>query len=257
MLNITGLKLKFIRASATISTISMVSFCTVLGFSTVAGLAHAQKKTDAAAEQRRAEQLRKLSAQNQQLEADKANLVKEKEGAEAAAKASDEKTKSAQGQSTKLSRDIAALRSKNAEFDKTIQANATEIQKLNAQLVELRELSKNQQGQIDQRSQANEALNANNTRLQVQLKEANEQLAMQKDRGQSLTAELGTCSKNNVNLVGFVDELSDKYRKKSCADARSLIEPLMGLRSAEFERVAEDYKSKAGEERYVRPVTKP
>jgi chromosome segregation ATPase len=223
----------------------------VLSFSS--SLAYAQKKTDASAEQRRAEQIRKLSAQNQQLESEKATLTKAKEDAEAAAKSGDEKVKSAQGQSSKLSRELSTLRSKNAELDKTAQANTTEIQKLNAQLGELRELAKSQQTQIEQRSQSNDSLNTSNTRLQAQLKEANEQLAGQKERGQSLTAELGTCSKNNVNLVGFVDELSDKYRKKSCADARSLIEPLMGLRSAEFERVAEDYKSKAGEERYVRP----
>jgi chromosome segregation ATPase len=230
-----------------------IVFCSVLFSSPVL----AQKKTDASAEQRRAEQLRKLSAQNQQLESDKAKLTKEKEDAEAGVKLSEEKIKAAQSQSTKLSGELGALRSKNTELTKTVQTNSTEIQKLTAQLTELKELSKTQQMQIEQRAQANDSLNAANSKLQVQLKETNELLAGQKDRGQGLTTELGTCAKNNVNLVGLVDELSDKYRKKSCADARSIIEPLMGLRGAEFERVAEEYRSKAGDERYVRPSTKP
>jgi chromosome segregation ATPase len=217
----------------------------------------AQKKTDASAEQRRAEQLRKLSAQNQQLESDKAKLTKEKEDAEAGLKLNEEKIKAAQSQSTKLSGELGSLRNRNSELTKTAQTSSAEIQKLNQQLTELRELSKTQQSQIEQRSQSNESLNANNVLLQAQIKEANALLAGQKDRGQTLSGELATCSKNNGNLVGLVDQLSEKYRKKSCADARSIIEPLMGLRGAEFERVAEEYRGKAGDERYVRPVTKP
>jgi chromosome segregation ATPase len=217
-------------------------------------LVMAQKKTDASAEQRRAEQLRKLSAQNQQLEADKAKLTKEKEDVEASAKLGEEKIKAAEGQSTKLSREVSTLRSKNAELDKTNQAKTAEIQKLTGQLAQLTETTKAQQAQIEERAQSMSVLNVNNTKLQTQLKETNDLLTGQKDRSQTLTTELGTCSKNNSNLVGLVDELSDKYRKKSCMDARSIIEPLMGLRGAEFERVAEEYRAKAGDERYVRPV---
>jgi chromosome segregation ATPase len=229
----------------------------LLGSVAFPNAALAQKKTDASAEQRRAEQLRKLSAQNQQLESEKVKLTKEKEDAEAGVKLSEEKIKAAQSQSTKLSGELGSLRNKNSELTKAAQTSSAEIQKLNQQLTELRELSKTQQTQIEQRSQSNESLNANNVTLQAQLKEANTLLAGQKDRGQTLTGELATCSKNNGNLVGLVDELSEKYRKKSCADARSIIEPLMGLRGAEFERVAEEYRSKAGDERYVRPVAKP
>jgi chromosome segregation ATPase len=245
----------------------------VLVFASIShsNIAFAQKKTDASAEQRRAEQLRKLSAQNQQLESEKAKLTKEKEDAEAGAKLIEAKVKDAQGQSSRLSRELGALRAKNVELDKTVKSNAAEIEKLNAQLNSQKETSKAQQAELEQRARTVSAqsanltalntslsnLDANNNRLQAKIKELDEHLLGQKDRNQSVSTELGACAKHNVNLVGLVDEVSEKYRKKSCADARSIVEPLVGLRRAEFERVAEEYRGKAGDERYVRPVAKP
>lgn len=221
------------------------------------GIGFAQKKTDASAEQRRAEQLRKLSAQNQQLESEKAALMKEKNDVQVASKLVEDKSKEAQGKNSKLIVELTALRSKNVELDKTSAAITAEIQKLNAQLLELRELTKNQQTQIEQRVQTIAALTDANSKLGVQNKDLNAVSAVQKDRGQALTLELTTCSKNNVALVGLVDEVSERYRKKSCGDMRSLLEPLMGLRAAEFERVSEEYRAKAGDERYVLPLVKP
>jgi chromosome segregation ATPase len=235
-----------------IAAISLVVFA-----SAYPSVGFAQKKTDASAEQRRAEQLRKLSAQNQQLESEKATLLKEKTDAQASAKLGEDKSKEMTGQNTRLSRELAASKTKNAELDKATLANAAETQKLNAQLVELKDLVKIQQTQLEQRAQMLTSMNEANTKLSVQTKELTALLTTQKDRGQTLTSELGSCSKNNVTLVSLVDEVSDRYRKKSCGDARSLLEPLMGLRAAEFERVSEEYRAKAGEERYVSPVTKP
>jgi chromosome segregation ATPase len=217
-------------------------------------IAFAQKKTDAAAEQRRAEQLRKLSAQNQQLETEKAALVKEKESAQAGIKAGEEKVKAAVGRTTKLSGELAALRTKNTQLEQTAKSNDVEMQKLTAQLNEFKETNRILQTQVEERVQAIAVMTATNSKLQAQLKDSNELILGQKDRGQTLTSELGLCAKNNTSLVGLIDELSEKYRTKSCMDSRSLIEPLMGLRKAEFERVAEDYRGKAGDERYVRPV---
>jgi chromosome segregation ATPase len=217
----------------------------------------AQKAPDAGAEQRRAEQLRKLSAKNQQLESEKATLQKEKDEAQASTKLVEQKSKEAQGQSAKSSRELASLRGKNAELEKSTLANASELQKLSAQVVELKEITRSQQSQIEQRMQMIASLNESNSKLQGQLKDLGASTTNQQNRNQTLTTELGNCSKNNVALVGLVDEVSDRYRKKTCGDARSLIEPLMGLRAAEFERVSEEYRAKAGDERYVRPVNRP
>ena len=252
------------RLSAERFALILVSACLALGALGQPNTVWAQKKTDAAAEQRRAEQLRKLSAQNQQLEADKAKLVKEKEEAEAGAKLIETKVKTAQGQSSRLSRELNGLRVKLAEQEKVAQANVTEIQKLKSELVALKEVSTNQQAQIEQRVQtisslnANiSTLNANNNRLSTQVRNLEETVTGQRERQRTVSSELGTCAKNNVSLVALVDEVSERYRKKTCVDARSIVEPLVGLRRAEFERVAEEYRSKASEERYLQPVVKP
>jgi chromosome segregation ATPase len=230
---------------------------TLIAALTSTSIAVAQKKTDGGAEQRRAEQLRKLSAQNQQLESEKATLAKEKEDAQAKVKLAEDKSKDVQGQSSRLSKELATIRIKSAEQDKTIQANTTEIQKLNALLTAEKETSKSQQTQIEQRVQTIASMTEANSKLTLQLRELNTLSGNQKDRNMAVTSELGNCAKNNVALVGLVDEVSERYRKKSCSDARSLIEPLVGFRRAEFERVAEEYRAKAGDERYVPPVIKP
>jgi chromosome segregation ATPase len=211
----------------------------------------AQKKD--AGEQRRMEQVRKLQEQNQQLQADNNKIKADLTRVETESKSGAQQAKDVADRAAKLGRETSSLQKKLTELESKHLA-----------------LQNSSQTSLDQAklelTRANELINQANTladnqrrqvaQLQSELKSANELRLTLANNGTQLTTQVNSCSGNNKTLVSLVDEVSEKYRTKSCVDSRSIIEPLMGLRKAEFDRVAEEYRAKAGEERFVPDLKK-
>jgi chromosome segregation ATPase len=214
--------------------------------------AHAQQKKDAA-DQRRAEQVRKLQEQNQQLQSDTNKAIAEKSKIESELKDKDAKTRMADDKANRLARDASSARAKLSVLEKKneqlLTEHASAIEQLKTQLAAATLLA-------EQRLATADSQNKTIAKLQADLKMISESAGNFEVAGKTMAAQIQACSINNRNLVFLVDEVSDKYRVKSCADSRSLLEPVLGLRKAEFDRVAEQYRDKAGNERFVPEATK-
>ena len=207
-----------------------------------------QKKPDAG-EQRRAEQVRKLQEQNQQLNAEKTKLASEKTEIEAKVKASEATVKSANAAASRASRDTSGLRLRLTEQEKQAAALQTALQEAKAEIAAGKQL-------VEQRSGVVDAQAKTIAQLQASLTQSQSTAVTFEANGKNLTGQLSACALNNRVLVGLVDEVSEQYRTKSCADTRLILEPLMGLRRADIDRIAEEYRAKAGDERFVKDAPK-
>jgi chromosome segregation ATPase len=199
-------------------------------------------------EQRRAEQVRRLQEQNQRLQAEATKAKTDLTKAEADKKTVEDQVKASGERASRASREAGGLKAKIAQLEKQLSTleteNKTNKDLLAAQLSAATAQSTQQAALIEmQRKQM--------AGLQADLQKSREAATGFQSQGNLLSTQLQTCSGHNRKLVSLVDETAEQYRTKRCADARSMVEPLMGLRRAEFDRIAEGYKDRASDERFV------
>jgi chromosome segregation ATPase len=213
---------------------------------------YAQSKDSA--EQRRAEQVRKLQEQNQQLRTEKTNAEAARAKAEAEFNEKLNQTKAQVGQqSSRLNKDLAGARSRLSELQRAKEAEAAAaaatLEQVKGQLASAIALAEQRQREV-------EAGTKQLAKLQTDLNLSKQQTEAQTTKTGFLDKQLAACAANNRTLVSLVDDVSEAYRTKPAADSRSVLEPLLGLRRAEFDRLAEEYRSKAGNERFYPEAAK-
>lgn len=202
----------------------------------VAAPALAQPQKDGAA--RQAQQVQRLTQDKRALETERTRLAAENADLEQKLRRADGARAGAErrlaGQVGDLRKELATEKDRAAAAEKALADARAELKARDDRLAALQAQAAEQQAAA-QRAQAQLA-----ARLQVA-----------EARGTGLDGQLATCGSHNVRLVALVDELGLKYRDKSCADAMAQREPFLATRRVQIENLVEQYRDKAGAERFV------